>query len=546
MRTETRTNNSIRNIIFACLLYLTQIILSFVVRRYFIYCFNEEFLGLSSLFSNVISVLSLAELGFGSALIFAMYKPMAEGDEEKTRELLQFYKTSYTVIGLIILGLGLLVLPFIEYFKVKAPNVDVNLYVVYIIYLLTNIVSYFFAYRRSLLYASQRNDIESKVSLGIYLTTTILQLITIFFIQNYYVYISIALVTTFLSNLIIYYVTNRMYPNLVKKPYKKLGKEETQEIKKNVFALIFHKVGSVVVYSTDSIVIFIFLNAATLGKYSNYLLITTGISSLISLFIGAIRGSVGNSIALNSKENNFKLLQKLNYIYFLLISFCSIAIFVLSDPFIDTILSPEGASLTLDKSVILCLSISFYFNSSRYMIGVFKDCVGLFYQDRFKSIIESIINLGVSILLVCLIGLPGVIIGTIISTITTSLWIEPYVLNKHYFKKSTVKYFIKYAYFTFAMFVSGVVTHIICGVIPSGGIGALIVKFLICGIVEVMMLLITMGWLPEFRQCISWGKEILCNLRNKKQDTQTVINIEDVQTEDVVASEKSIDNELEW
>jgi len=238
VKTESRTKNSSRNLIFSMLAYIIQIVLGFLVRRYFIYYFNEEYLGLNSLFTNVLSLLSLAELGFGGAIVFAMYKPMAEGDEEKVRQLLYFYKKCYLMIGLIILGIGLCVLPFMDYFKKQAPNVDVNLYVIYLINLFNTVISYFFAHRRSLLYTNQRNDIESKINMVINIALTGMQLVVLIFVRNYYLYISLTGITTILSNALIFFVTQKLYKNYLRKPEAYLDKESKREINKNICAMV--------------------------------------------------------------------------------------------------------------------------------------------------------------------------------------------------------------------------------------------------------------------------------------------------------------------
>ena len=489
--------------------YIIQVILAFFLRRYFIFFFNEEYLGLNSLFTNVLSVLSLAELGFGTALVFEMYKPMADGDKTRVQQLLHFYKTCYTIIAFVVLGLGLMVLPFMGYFQSKAPNVDVNLYVIYLLYLMNNVLSYCFAYRRSLLYADQRNDIESKVGLCLNLISSALQILVLVFLSNYYIYIGVVLLISVLSNVIIYIITQKKYPEYVRKPSTYLDKASRKAINKNVFALVFHKIGSVVVYSTDSLVIYMLLDSATLGRYSNYLLITTNLITLVSMISNAMRGSIGNSIAKETVERNYNLLNKINFIYLWIIAFCSVCIFTLSDSFIEVVLTKGAQSLTLDKSVILLISLNFFFTTSRYIAGTFKECAGIFQQDKYKSLFEAAINLVSSVILVKLIGLPGVVLGTIISNLTTSLWIEPYVLNKHYFKKSTVKYFAKYVVYFCAMLLSGAVTYFVCSFIATNTIWTLVAKFAICAILPNVVLLLCLCWMPEFKECVKWGVSII-------------------------------------
>lgn len=200
-----------------------------------------------------------------------------------------------------------------------------------------------------------------------------------------------------------------------------------------------------------------------------------------------------------------------------IVSFCAICIFALANPFIDTILTKsDDANLTLNFVILILISYNFYFLQAKGMVGMFKECVGLFYQDRFKPLAEAMVNLVVSLILAYFIGLPGVIIGTIVSSVSTCIWVEPYVLNKYYFKKSTARYLLELAFRTFVTTVIGAVTYFICGLIPSGGIGWLLVKFVVCAIVPNLLLLLCYFWTPEFKQCVAWGKELIRNFKNRK------------------------------
>ncbi len=529
IKNDSRVKNSTRNMIFSMIAYIMQILLGFVVRRYFIFHFGTEYLGLNSLFANVLSLLSLAELGFGTAIVFAMYKPMAEDDTEKVRELLQFYKKSYMIIGFVVFALGLCVFPFMGVFEKKVPNVDINLYIVYFIHLFNSVISYFFAHRRSLLYTSQRTDIESKVNMSLNIVSTLFQLLTILFLQNFYLYILVGGVISIVNNLIISVITKKYYSEYLQKPQSYLDDETKKSINKNIRAMIFHKIGSAVVYSTDSLIIYLMLGSTVLGKYSNYLLITTYISSFLMLITGAVNGSVGNSVASESVEKNYSLFKKLNFLYLWIVSFCTICIYTLSDPFIDVVLTKaENVNLTLDNFILILVSANFFFNVSRSMCNVFKSSAGLFYPDRHKPIFESLINLVVSIVLCYFIGLPGVIIGTIVSNVTTSLWIEPYVLNKHYLKKSTLIYFSKYAVFLIATVFGCWFTSFVCGKLPTGGITLLCARFAICAILPNIILFMFLSWLPEFKECIKFVVGVIKGFIKKDKQNVVVLKAESV------------------
>lgn len=529
VKSESRVKNSSRNIVFSMIAYIIQIVLGFFVRRYFIYFLGEQYLGISSLFSNILSILSLAELGFGTAIVFAMYKPMADGDTEKVKQLMQFYKKCYFTIGVIILAIGLCVLPFMNFFATKIPNTSVNLYAAYLIYLFNSVITYFFAHRRSLLYTSQRNDIESKINTCFNIFSAITQIAVLFLIQNFYLYTLITGVSGLLSNVVVYLITQKMYGEYLGKPAAYLDKESRKAINKNIRAMIFHKIGSVIVYSTDSILIFTIIGSSALGKYSNYLLITTYVTSMINLIINSVRGSVGNSIAQESAEKNYKLFNKLNFLYMWIVSFCTICIYVLADPFIDVVLTKNpDVNLLLNKNILLLLCISFFLSTSRYMCGTFKECAGIFYQDRYKSLAEALINLTTSIALGFWLGIEGVILGTIISNLTTSLWIEPFMLNKYYMKKSTIKYFLKYLVFVVVTVLIGWFTNYVCGKLPTGGITLLIARFAICAILPNVLLLVCLWPMPDFKECVKFVKNVIVKLFTKKENKVVVLNTNSV------------------
>ena len=297
-------------------------------------------------------------------------------------------------------------------------------------------------------------------------------------------------------------------------PSDKLEDSKRKNISKNVKALFFHRIGSIVLSGTDSLIMSAFLGMIELGKYSNYLLIITFLNSVIAMCLTSIKGSVGNSISLNNEEQNLKLFNKLNYVYFWIISFCSIAFFVFVNPFIKVFF---GANLVFDVWTVAVIAINFFLYNIRQLLNVFKDCRGLFWENRFAPIIESLINLAVSIVLVRYLGVAGVLVGTIISNIFVPLWNEPYVLNKHYFKKSNIKYMLRIAGYFVLSIIVGLATYFVCSFIPDGTIWWLLVKACICVIIPNILLLLVLCWLPEFKECIKWAKSIIINIFGKGQ-----------------------------
>lgn len=470
---SSRKRNTIKNFIFLFINYILNIVLAFATRTIFLRCLNIDYLGLNSLFSNILSILSLAELGFGTAITFAMYKPMAEEDEESVRQLLQLFKKYYFIIGIIVLGLGIALLPFLKFLINGEPNVDINLYVIYVLYLLNSVASYFFAHRKALFITSQRMDIESK--LGIIKTLLVygLQIFSLLYLKNYYAYTLIILIGTILENIAILVYTNKKFSKFVQKPINNCDEETRKDIGKNVRALVCHKIGGVIVFGVDNLVISAFISLSILGYYSNYLIITTYLTSLIGLIITSVKGSIGNYLVSHDKSEAETLFNRLNFGWYWVVGFCVVCLINLYQPFIEIWL---GYEYLLNFEIVIAICISFYLTASRQMVLHVRECAGLFYQDRYKSIIEGVINLVLSLIFVKLWGLLGVIIGTIVSNILVTLWIEPLVLYKVYFGKSPFIYYLRFIIYSICILVTAILMYILCGIVEISGFWGLIVK----------------------------------------------------------------------
>lgn len=503
---ENRTLNIKRNLIFNLIKFVTQLVLQFVLRTVLIYTMGVEYLGLNGLFTNIFTFLNLAELGIGSAIVFSMYKPIADGDTEKVKALQQLYKKFYLVITLIVLSLGILVLPFIKYLIKGDVNANINIYILYSLYLLNSLVGYLCAHKRSLLFAYQRNDIENKIKTLCVLFMTILQIAVLLIFKNYYIFFIINIMFTIIESLLVYFSARNLYPEINGKS-EPLDESTKKEISKNIAAISLHKIGNAVVFSTDNILISSMLGLAILGAYSNYYLIITSIISIFSLITNSLLGSVGNLIASADKEYAYQKFKQINFIFSILSSFTTICMLVLFQPFI-TLWTGGGVYLLEFLSVIL-LCVSFYLSRMRLSTLLFKDAAGLFKQDKWKPLCEALINLIASIVLALFWSINGIILGTILSTVLAPLWIEPKVLYKHYFKKSIWSYFKQYLIDALIMIAVGAICYFVCSFIPDGGIWLLIAKFATC--VPLCGILLLIAYLPskEFKQTLSTFKSFI-------------------------------------
>lgn len=446
MKSE-RKKSSFKNMITAVSSNVLTIIVGLVAQAVFIKILGSEYLGLNGLFSNVISMLGIVELGMGSAIIYNMYKPIAEEDHEKINSLMQFYKKSYRIITLIISIIGIMIIPFIKYIvDIESVTVGINVYLVYILFLLETICSYILSYKRSMLYADQKEYITNIIHMGYTILVNTMQLTFLYFTHDYYLYLIIKVMMRLVENIVISSYVNRRYSYLLDNNVTKLDSKTEKDIFQKIRALFFHKIGTFIVSGTDNIIISKYLGLVTVGLYSNYYMIINAVQTVINHIIQATRASVGNLLVTESKTKQFDIFNKIRFVNFWISCFSSICIFVIMDSFITIWI---GYKFVLPTKVLLVLVINFFIVSSRSTYGAFKEAAGIFYEDRFVPIIESLLNIVLSIIFVKKFGLMGVFMGTIGSGLVLWCYSYPkYVYNKLFgrkisdYMKETIYYFI--------------------------------------------------------------------------------------------------------
>lgn len=446
MKSE-RKKSSFKNMITAVSSNVLTIIVGLVAQAVFIKILGSEYLGLNGLFSNVISMLGIVELGMGSAIIYNMYKPIAENNHEKIKSLMQFYKKSYRIITLIISIIGIMIIPFIKYIvDIESVTVGINVYLVYILFLLETICSYILSYKRSMLYADQKEYITNIIHMGYTIIVNTMQLTFLYFTHDYYLYLIIKVMMRLVENIVISSYVNRRYSYLLDNNVTKLYGKTEKDIFQKIKALFFHKIGGFIVSGTDNIIISKYLGLVTVGLYSNYYMIINAVQTVINHIIQATRASVGNLLVTESKTKQFDIFNKIRFVNFWISCFSSICIFVIMDSFITIWI---GYKFVLPTKVLLVLVINFFIVSSRSTYGAFKEAAGIFYEDRFVPIIESLLNIVLSIIFVKKFGLMGVFMGTVASGLVLWCYSYPkYVYNKLFgrkisdYIKETIYYFI--------------------------------------------------------------------------------------------------------
>lgn len=451
---EGRTKNSIKNLFCSYFGHIINIFLKFVVRFFFVKILTTEYLGLNGLFGNILAFLSFAELGIGGAITYNLYIELAKDNKIRIKQLMKLYKTAYMLIGCFVLFVGSSLTPFLNFFIANNVNIP-NLQLIYLLFVINSGCSYFFSYKASFITANQKNYIIANTSLVSNIIIAVIQLVILFLTKNYVAYLLVQIVVVFLSNVVISFIADKRYPILKERVEGKLDEDSQQTIVQNVSAAVFHKIGGIVVFSTDNILMSKIFGLIQVGLYSNYTLLTKTLQGIISQFFISISASVGNLCAVETQERKIRIFYIIEYINFIIYSLCGICIFELLEEFICLWL---GNSFLMDKSIIYFLTINFYLEGMRSTVQTFNGAMGLARFYKYMPIPECMINLAISIILGKLIGPVGILIGTTISTLATCFWIEPMILYKYGFSASVKKYYVVYLkYLVITLFVLGIV-----------------------------------------------------------------------------------------
>ena len=367
------------------------------------------------------------------------------------------------------------------------------------------------AHKRALLFANQRNDIENKVKTICIFGLNITQIILLLVFKSYNIYILVLPIFTILESLLIHFEANRLFK--IKENSEKLNPEIKSEIKKNVVAMSMHQIGGVCVTSTDNLLLSIIFGLTAVGVYNNYNLVITSIISIISLLISATQASVGNKMASDTPNEVYQNFKIINSLFIVFIGWCSICMLCLFQDFI--LAWTRESDYLLDFYTVFIIVLSFYTKESLGVTYMFKNAAGLMWYDKISPIIQSISNLLISIILCKLLGLIGIFIGTILSTILGPFWLTPRTLFKNYFKVSQNEYYKNYFLITFITIITGAITFFICKIITCGLILKIIIKALICVIVPLALYTLFYFKTPEFKYFISFIKNYL----NKRKKT---------------------------
>lgn len=512
MRDDSRTLNSIKNIIAGFIGQFVQILLGFISRTVFIKFLAEEYLGISGLFGNILSMLSLAELGVGTAIIYALYKPLSDKNEKEISILMKFYALAYRTIGIVVAVLGLITMPFLKIIIKDAPNITENLYVLYLFYLFNTVISYFYSYKNSIIVADQKNYISAMISYSITFIQTILQILVLVITRNFLVYLTVQLIGTLAFNITISKVADKLYPFLKEKNKNKLDPNEKRKLIKNIRALMITKLSGVLVNNTDNMIITYFSGLATVGLSSNYTMLINIINTVLNQIFSGITASVGNLNAKENKERKKEFFKIMNFDNFWMYGFSSICIIVLIN---DVIKIWIGDKFILPFNITIILAVNFYIVGMQNTVGTFKNTMGLFEHGRYMLLVTATINLILSIILGENFGLFGIFLATAIARIFTNVWYDAYAVFKYGLNSRFGEYVIKYIKFLLIFIVNLGISYYICGFIFVISIWTLILKILVCAILTNTIYCVFFSRSSEFKYFKTLLFEFCNNIRYK-------------------------------
>ncbi|WP_342515469.1 sugar translocase [Sutcliffiella sp. FSL R7-0096] len=430
------------NIIFGLVSQIVSLLMGFFVRTAIIFTLGIEYVGVEGLFTSILLLLSLANLGFDTAMLYSLYHPLTEGNTYKIQALLNLYRKAYKIIGLIVFGIGLCIFPFLQYLINGDPKVA-NLNIIYLLFLLNATLTYFSVYKHSIIIADQKGHIISKVRTKFLLFSNVLQIVILLTTHMYLLVLGIQLIVRISENLYVSNIAEKLYP-FIKRNSAKLNQLEKKEFFRGLYAQSLYKVSGVVINGVDNVVISVYLGIVAVGTYSNYLLILGALSTLLSYIFYSLTASVGNLVSNGSVERKYFIFRVINFTHLWIFGFCAINLIILLNPFLSYWL---GQEYLFNNYIVLAIVLNFFTAGIQGTCTMFRETTGLFKIGKYRPIIAACINIALTLLLVKPLGIVGVLLGTIISRLCVYFWFDPYLLYKHIFDKPLRTYFQTYSKF---------------------------------------------------------------------------------------------------
>lgn len=492
-----RTGNAKRNILVCGTDRAMGVLLPFIVRTMIIHIIGSEYLGLTGLYYSILQMLNLSEMGFGQAIIYTLYKPIAENDTTEINILVKFYRKVYRIVGALVMGAGLLVMPFLNFFIKGDTPANVNIYLLYLVYLVNAVIGLVvYPERKALFFAHQRDDLSSRVHIISQLIMYVGQAVVIVLTKDYYLYAIMMPITSVLYSVMCGIQCKKIYPEYVGEG--ELSKEKSELIKKQVIGLTIRKLASYSRNTFDSIFVSAYFGLTINSFYGNYYYIMDSIVIVLAVLKSSLAGGVGNSIALDSKEKNLKDFQNINFIYMWISGWFATCLLCLYQPFMKIWVHEENM---LPFSIALLFAISFYVYKMADIRTLYGESVGIWWQMRYLSIAEAIMNIVTNWLFIKFWGLHGIIFASILTFFICNYVGGAIILFREYFSyKGSVQYFVSQLKYTLVTTITAGATYMLVSLMPEMGIPGFMMQCVICAIVPNILLFVLLIPTREFKE----------------------------------------------
>lgn len=485
---RNRTQNAIYGMGAGFINNILTILLPFLTRTVILYTLGMQYIGLHSLFGSIISILNITELGIGGAVSYSMYRPLQSGDDAQVCALLAFYRKCYRIIGVITLVIGVAILPFLDHFVAGDYPADINLYILYIIYLSNNVLGYFlFAYKKVILNANQRYDVEVSIASVCTVLQNILQIGLLLLVHNYFVYVIVIPFITLIGNFVSSVVVDKMFPQFFCRG--SLQKQHIYEIKKNVSGIIFTKISNTVFLSVDNIVISAFLGLTVLGVYGNYYYVISSLVAIFAVIHNAVRPVIGNCLITDAKEKLFEDFKLYHFMYMWFAGWAAICLICMYQTFEYVWGGPENI---LPLEIVFLLTVCFYIGRLGALQEVYLEAAGIYWERRYIPLIAAVLNLSLNIFMAQKVGLYGVILSTVISYVFILIPCNVYMLKKYCFHElmQLSRLYFRLALQLLVCLGCGWVTYSICDLFGETSVMHLIKRGAVCIIIPNMLYIV--------------------------------------------------------
>ena len=520
-----RTEKAIKNALFGMGSYFVLMLSNFITRAVMTRLLGNEFVGLEGLLKNIISMLALAELGLGTGLVYKLYRPIADGDKKQIKHILNFYKKAYQIIALVILAAGLLLSFIVHIFVKEKQYTPVYIGIAFMLFLLDVLASYWYANRKALLLADQKNYVINQNDVFIQLSTMVVQVLLLFLLQglgkyvSFLIYAVVRILCRMAGALMIAVRFRRLYPDIAADPDQTtISEEERKPLMKNIRAMLCHKIGAFSVLSSASIIITNFVGLAVNGMYTNYMLVVNTISQLILQIFNGITASFGSLLSTGSSEKAYEKFNLLYFMNYFIYCFCTTSLFVLMQPFVGLVFGKDTL-LGTDTLVLFCCY--FYVFGIRRVILMSKDSAGLFRPDRYMALLEAALNIVMALVFVQFWGINGVLLASILSQLIIPLWTQPYLVYKNILKHSLKPYYLKYLLYAGLTAFSAGFTYWVASLLPFENVFlVLIFRAVLCLIIPNGLNLLVFWKTEELQSFKTLGVAILKKLTGKARKTK--------------------------